>query len=146
MTTMKSQIPQTTALDPQQIKAEQTIETIKRLRRLAHMLDNRFTIPGTDWRVGWDAIIGLIPGIGDVITAALAGYIIYQARELGVPKHLLSRMMMNVAVDATAGAVPIVGDLFDIAWRANAKNVRLLERYLRKRDAKQRKMKRSDSN
>jgi Domain of unknown function (DUF4112) len=100
--------------------------SIERLRQLAHLLDDRFRIPGTSYRVGLDGLIGLVPGVGDVVTTLLSLYIVLEARRLGVPLTKLGRMGLNVGVDAVLGAVPLLGDLFDVAWKANRRNVRLL--------------------
>ncbi|WP_437229427.1 DUF4112 domain-containing protein [Planctomicrobium sp. SH661] len=108
-------------------------EVLRRIRILADLMDNRFVIPGTNYRIGLDALIGLIPGIGDLATTAVAAYIVYLARQLNVPKTLLARMIFNVAVDMGMGIVPVVGDVMDVAWKANLKNVRLLERHLQTR-------------
>lgn len=108
-------------------------EVMRRIRMLADLLDNRFVIPGTNYRIGLDAIIGLIPGIGDVATTALSAYIVYLAHQLDVPRYLLARMIFNVAVDMSVGVVPVLGDIADVAWKANLKNVRLLEHYLANR-------------
>jgi hypothetical protein len=108
---------------------------LQRIRSLANLLDNCLQIPGTSYRIGWDGLIGLIPGIGDLATASLAAYLIYLASQLNVPRSLLNRMILNVVVDLAAGAIPIVGDVADIAWKANLKNVRLLERHLLNRSA-----------
>lgn len=105
-------------------------QTLQRVRWLAQFLDNRFVIPGTRIRLGWDAVIGLAPGVGDLATTALAAYVVYLARELGAPRRLLTRMACNVAMDFVGGSVPVVGNLFDVAFRANLKNLRLLERFL----------------
>lgn len=99
-------------------------------RALARWLDAAFVIPGTRVRVGLDPLIGLIPGIGDAIGAAMGGYLILIASRLGVPPSVLTRMALNVGVETVIGAVPLVGDLFDFAWRANLRNVQLLETYL----------------
>lgn len=104
--------------------------TLERLEALAQLLDTALVIPGTNFRFGADAIIGLVPGIGDAITTAISAYIVYEARRLGVPRHVLMRMIGNVALDGLVGAVPLVGDLFDAMWRANIRNVRLLRKYL----------------
>jgi hypothetical protein len=104
--------------------------TLERLERLAQLLDTALVIPGTNFRFGADAIIGLVPGIGDAITTAISAYIVYEARRLGVPRHVLMRMIGNVALDGLVGAVPLVGDIFDTMWRANIRNVRLLRKYL----------------
>jgi hypothetical protein len=99
---------------------------VERLRQLAHLLDDRFVIPGTRWRIGLDGLIGLVPGIGDAITTLLALYIVLEARRLGVPLGKLGRMGINVGLDAVLGAVPLLGDLFDVAWKANRRNLALL--------------------
>lgn len=93
-------------------------------------MDSRFGIPGTSWRFGIDGLVGLIPGIGDAAGALVSLYIVAEARRLGVRKSTLFKMVVNIALDAVAGAVPIIGDLFDFGWKANQRNVRLMERDL----------------
>ena len=105
-------------------------QRIERLERLARLLDTAIVVPGTNFRFGADAIIGLMPGIGDTITTALSAWIVYEAHKLGVPRRLLVRMIANVALDGVVGAVPLAGDLFDVMWRANQRNVRLLREHL----------------
>jgi hypothetical protein len=100
------------------------------LEQLARLLDSQFAIPGTNWRFGLDSIIGLVPGVGDLVTTAMGGYIVYRARELGAPCWLIARMVGNLAVDGVIGAIPLVGDIFDFAFRANRKNVLMLMRHL----------------
>jgi hypothetical protein len=97
---------------------------------LATLLDTAFVIPGTNIRFGIDALIGLVPGIGDAITTALSLFIVREAHALGAPKHLVARMLVNVAFDGALGLVPLVGDAFDVAWRANRRNVDMLRRWL----------------
>jgi hypothetical protein len=104
--------------------------TLARLRRLSHTLDNAFTLPVVNYRVGWDAIIGLVPGIGDAITLLPSGYLIYQAHRLGTPRHLLVKMIINVGLEALIGTIPLIGDIFDAVWKANERNLALLERHL----------------
>ena len=99
------------------------------VRRLARMLDAAVTIPGTKITVGLDAILGLIPGAGDLVGSTLSGYIVVAAAKMGVPKSVLARMVGNLAVDTVVGSVPILGDLFDVAFRANMRNVALIERH-----------------
>lgn len=108
-------------------------ERLARLEALATLMDAALVIPGTNVRVGFDALIGLVPGIGDLVSAAVSGFILLEARRLGAPRWLLARMAGNIAVDAIGGAVPLVGDLFDVAFRANLKNVRLLRSHLERR-------------
>lgn len=111
---------------------------IERLHGLARILDSAFVVPGTGFRFGLDAIIGLIPGFGDLVGAGLSGYILLEAARIGVPKSVLLRMGWNVAVETVVGAVPFLGDLFDAAYKANNRNIRLLDRYLGEPSAVQR--------
>jgi hypothetical protein len=99
---------------------------IHRLDMLSRLLDAALPIPGTRFRIGLDGLLGLLPGIGDSLGAVFSTYIILEAARLGCPKRTLLRMLGNVAVETVVGAIPIVGDLFDIAWKANVKNVALL--------------------
>ena len=99
--------------------------TIERLDRLATLLDTAYRVPGTNVRFGLDALIGLFPGLGDVASAALSAYLIYEARRLGVRRSAIARMIGNVALDMVVGALPLVGDAADVFWRANARNMRI---------------------
>jgi hypothetical protein len=110
-------------------------ERVARLDVLANLLDTAFILPGTNVRFGFDALIGLVPGIGDAITTAISLYIVLEARQLGAPAHLILRMLANVVVDGFVGAVPLVGDAFDVLWRANRRNVWLLREWLAREDA-----------
>lgn len=92
-------------------------------------MDARFRIPGTSIRFGFDALIGLIPGLGDLISLAISGYIVSAAGKMGASRNVMARMMLNSAVDAIIGAIPFLGDLFDVGFRANQRNVRLLQRH-----------------
>lgn len=103
--------------------------THARLRRLAHVLDTVIPLPG-GLRIGLDGLVGLIPGVGDAAGALVSSYIIAEAHRLGVPWVILARMSLNVLLEALVGAVPVVGDLFDFAWKANRRNVALLEAHL----------------
>lgn len=105
-------------------------ERIARIEWLATLLDTRFVIPFTRFRFGADSLIGLAPGVGDAVTTALALYIVYEAHKLGVPKRVLARMLGNVALDGAMGAVPVAGDVFDVMFRANRRNVRILREHL----------------
>jgi hypothetical protein len=102
----------------------------RRVRLLARLLDSSIPIPGTGWKIGLDPIVGLIPGIGDLIGAVLSGYIILEAVHAEVPTFTLVRMLVNVGIDTVLGAVPALGDVFDAAWKSNMMNVALLERHL----------------
>jgi hypothetical protein len=110
-----------------------TVESrkLERLRVLARVLDNAVRIPGTEYRFGLDALIGLVPGIGDAISAIFSIFIIFQAARLGVSRPTLMRMLANVGIDTLVGEVPLLGDLFDVAWKSNLKNIDLLEDHLR---------------
>jgi len=99
------------------------------LRKVAHLLDSAFVVPGTSYRVGLDPILGLVPGLGDLVSPLFTIGILWQARELAIPRVVLLRMILNVAIDSLLGAVPVVGDLFDFAWKANNKNLALVERH-----------------
>lgn len=102
----------------------------RNVRVLARLLDNAIPIPGTSWKIGLDPIVGLIPGIGDLISAVLSGYIILEAARAQVPTLTLAKMLGNVGVDTLFGAVPALGDVFDATWKSNTRNVALLERHL----------------
>ena len=100
---------------------------LTRLRRLSRVLDAQWSIPGTRYRVGLDGLVGLIPGVGDAAGALLSTYILYEAMRLGAPGWVLLRMAANIGLETVVGALPVVGDLFDVAWKANTKNVALLQ-------------------
>ncbi len=101
-----------------------------RIRSIARLLDSAFRVPGTAWRFGVDPILGLVPGAGDAVGAAMGSYLLWLAARAGAPPPVLLRMFGNLAFDALLGAVPLLGDLFDAGWKANTRNLRLLERYL----------------
>jgi hypothetical protein len=104
-------------------------ERLARLETLATLMDAAILIPGTNVRIGLDALIGLVPGVGDLVSAGISSMIVLEARRMGAPRWLVARMIANVAVDAIGGAVPLVGDLLDVAYRANLKNTQLLRRH-----------------
>ena len=97
---------------------------------LARALDSAVGVPGTGMRVGLDPIIGLIPGFGDFASAAMSGYIVLTAIQLGAPRTVVMRMVGNIALDTLVGTVPLLGDLFDAGWKSNNRNVALIERHL----------------
>jgi hypothetical protein len=103
---------------------------LRSIRALARVLDDAVGIPGTRWRFGLDAVMDLIPGVGDVAGVAISGYLLLQAARLGASRWTLARMAGNIAVDALVGALPGIGVIFDGAWKANRRNVRLLEAQL----------------
>ncbi|MCZ7660393.1 MAG: DUF4112 domain-containing protein [Xanthobacteraceae bacterium] len=105
-------------------------EALERLDRLSRLLDTAIAVPGTSIRLGADAAIGLVPGIGDLVTTLISAYIIREAHRLGAPRHLILRMVGNVALDGLIGTIPLAGDVFDVLWRANRRNVRLLRDHL----------------
>jgi hypothetical protein len=107
-------------------------QRLARLDALAKLLDVAFILPGTNIRYGIDGLIGLIPVVGDIITTAISLWVVREARALGAPWHITARMLGNVAVDGVVGLVPVAGDAFDVMFRANVRNVRMLKRWLDK--------------
>ena len=106
-------------------------QRVARLRKFAWLLDGKFGLPGTKFRFGINSILGLSPVVGDVALGAVSLYFIWEARSLGVPNAVLAKMLGNVAIEVAGGSVPILGDLFDMAFKANLRNLDLLERWLR---------------
>jgi hypothetical protein len=104
-------------------------QRIQALRGISRLLDSAFVVPGTSYRFGLDPIIGLIPGIGDLVSPLFTIGILWQARDLGLPRVVQVRMLFNVGIDTLCGAVPLIGDLFDFAWKANDMNLALLEKH-----------------
>jgi len=102
---------------------------LRRARALARILDTAVGIPGTKIRIGLDPILGLVPGAGDVAGAMLSAYIVLIAANKGAPRPVIWRMLGNIAVDTALGSVPVLGDVFDVAFKSNIRNVELLERY-----------------
>ena len=107
-------------------------QRLARLDALAQLLDVAFILPGTNVRYGIDGLIGLIPVVGDIITTAISLWLVREARALGAPWHVTARMLGNVALDGVVGMVPLAGDAFDVMFRANMRNVRLLRRWMDK--------------
>jgi hypothetical protein len=108
-------------------------ERVARIEALAVLLDTAFIIPGTRFRFGFDGLVGLVPGIGDAVTTALSLWLVKEAHALGAPGHLIARMLGNIAIDGVVGAVPLVGDVFDLVWKSNRRNMQLLRRHLDRR-------------
>ena len=106
-------------------------QTLQRLRGLSHVLDNAIAIPGIGYRVGLDPLIGLLPGGGDLMAGLISIYVVIEAARLGVPAATLGRMGLNILTEVLMGTVPMIGDFFDVVWKANARNVDLLERHIR---------------
>tara|TARA_B100001029_G_C14841701_1_gene328718 strand:+ start:56 stop:505 length:450 start_codon:yes stop_codon:yes gene_type:complete len=102
-------------------------EKLVRLKLLSKRLDNNFIIPGTKYKIGLDPIIGAIPVIGDLIGALLSTYIMYSGIKMGVSRSIVAQMATNIALDFAIGWIPIIGDIFDIIWKANQRNVKLIE-------------------
>ena len=106
------------------------LENLNHIRRLSRLMDNAIRIPGIGFRIGLDPIIGLIPGAGDIISTGFSAYIIYLAARFGLPREILQKMIFNIALEATVGSVPLVGDLFDAYYKSNIRNLALLEQHL----------------
>lgn len=123
---------------------ELTPQLAPELELLARWMDGVFRVPGVGWRFGFDAILGLIPGIGDTASSVASLYILTAAHRYGVTRATLLRMALNVVLDTTVGALPIVGDMFDVYWKSNQRNVALLKRHMLAPPADQRKLQRSD--
>jgi hypothetical protein len=113
-------------------------ERLAQVQWLARMLDDRFAVPGTNFRFGWDSILGLFPWLGDALTSLLSLLIVHHAWQTGASRLTLMRMLGNVGVDFVVGGIPFLGDLFDVVWKANRKNARLLEQHLRRQTEKER--------
>ena len=113
-----------TGSDPQSVR--------RRVEAMEHLLERSATIPGTNYRIGLDQIVGLVPVVGDLITAAMGSYIVWEARNLGLPKWRLWQMMGRIGFDTAVGAIPVVGDAFDVVYRSNTKNLRTIKRHLDK--------------
>jgi hypothetical protein len=107
-------------------------QRLARLEAIAKLLDIAFILPGTNIRYGIDGIIGLIPVVGDLIATALSLWLVREARALGAPWHVTARMLGNVAIQGVVGAVPVAGDAFDVLFRANMRNARMLRRWIEK--------------
>ncbi len=107
-------------------------EDIQRLKEFANWMDNRFTIPGTSIRFGLDSLIGLIPGIGDTVTLTSTAYLIGKANKHKLPWHVKLTMIWNAFIDWLIGLIPFIGDIFDIGWKANQRNVALIEKHIEK--------------
>jgi hypothetical protein len=112
----------------------QQLDKLRRIRKIAKILDTAIGIPGTKFRIGLDPILGLIPGGGDLVGAAISAYMIYLATSFGLEKSKVTQMIKNIALETTVGFVPIVGDLFDVYFKANIRNLDILEQHLAQTD------------
>ena len=111
-------------------------ERLEQVRWLAGLMDDRYVVPGTRVRFGWDSILGLFPGLGDALTSIISLLIVHHAWQTGASPFTLARMIGNVAADFLLGSIPFVGDLFDVAFKANRRNARLLEQHLKRQNIK----------
>ena len=122
-----------TATDTAHVETYETrdrlLETVEHVESLAELMDSQFALPGTKIRLGLDALVGLIPGIGDTLNLGVAGYIVSRAWAAGVPKRKLVRMSWNIFIDWLIGLVPLIGDLFDVGWKANLRNAAVLRKH-----------------
>jgi hypothetical protein len=114
--------------DSLDIELRRDVAAIERLRRLARVQDELLRIPGTNIRFGLDALLGLVPGVGDMVTTGVSAYVLVTAARMGAPTSVIARLAGNIVLDLLIGSVPLLGDLFDVGWKANVRNVRLLER------------------
>ncbi len=127
--------PMAAKLDPEIIppgaepRAQRSTLSDEQLDEIAAWLDDVFVVPGTNIRFGLDALAGLLPGIGDLVTGMASMLILQAAWQRGLPRVALLRMLVNIAFDTVVGSIPIVGDLFDVAWKANRRNVELMKKY-----------------
>lgn len=110
--------------DPQSVRS--------RLEAMEGALERMFVVPGINRPIGLDSIVGLIPVVGDLVTATMGAWLVWEARNLGMSKLQIARMAANIGVDTAIGAIPLVGDLFDFAFRSNSRNLRIVKRYLDK--------------
>ena len=104
----------------------------RRIEAMERLLENSFTVPGVNYRIGLDSVVGLVPVVGDFVTAAMGMWLVWEAKNLGLPKWKLWRMTGTVAVDTAIGAIPFVGDAFDFLFRSNTKNLKVIKRHLDK--------------
>jgi hypothetical protein len=128
----------------QRVSFGESAQTQQFVERLSHWMDSAFEVPIVGWRFGWDALIGLVPGIGDAATTLVALYIVALAGKVGLPRVTVARMGLNVAIDMLLGSLPLVGDLFDVYFKANVRNARLLNQRLAEAGPTTRRAKASD--
>ena len=123
--------PLRSSIDDRDADSAASGSSLARVRTVSELLDNAVRIPGTNFRVGIDPLVGLIPGFGDLVGGLASAYIILEAARAGAPTSVLLRMLSNVGIDSVLGALPVAGDVFDVAWKSNVRNVRLLEQHLK---------------
>ncbi|BDA74227.1 hypothetical protein RIVM261_043590 [Rivularia sp. IAM M-261] len=110
------------------------LETLNRIRKFSRLMDTAFGIPGTKFRFGLDPIIGLVPGLGDLISTVVSAYIIYLAMRFNLPQDMLGKMIFNVGLESVVGSVPFIGDIFDAFYKSNIRNLEILEQHLNQVD------------
>lgn len=131
-------------IEPEVLYDDHNREVDRELETLAHWMDSVFEIPGTGIRLGLDPIVGLIPGLGDLLTTLVSLYIVSAARRYGLPRVTLVRMASNIAIDLVLGSLPFVGDAFDVFWKSNERNVALLRRHVLATPAEHRRVRSGD--
>lgn len=124
--------PQAERMDFEMPVGTDPVSIRKRVEMMEQLLERSFRIPGVNYAIGLDSIVGLVPVIGDFVTAAMGAYIVWEGRNLGMPKWKLWRMAGNVAVDSLLGSVPVAGDAFDLLFRSNTYNLRIIKKHLDK--------------
>lgn len=112
------------------MNTQERLATLGRIRKWSRLMDTAFRIPGTPFRIGWDPIIGLIPGLGDLVDTAFSAYLLILASRFGLPKNVLGWMLFNISLEAIVGSIPLIGDVFDAFYKSNIRNLELLEKHL----------------
>ena len=112
------------------MNTQERLATLGRIRKLSRLMDTAFRIPGTPFRIGWDPIIGLLPGLGDLIDTAFSAYLLFLASQFGLPKNVFGWMVFNIGLEAIVGSIPLIGDVFDAFYKSNIRNLALLEKHL----------------
>ena len=112
------------------MNTQERLATLGRIRKLSRLMDTAFRIPGTPFRIGWDPIIGLLPGVGDLIDTAFSAYLLFLASQFGLPKNVLGWMVFNIGLEAIVGSIPLIGDVFYAFYKSNIRNLALLEKHL----------------
>ncbi len=119
-----------TTIEHDVLSTAAAITRLKRLKTIAWAVDGAFRVPGTRFRFGLNSVIGITPAAGDVVLAGISLYIVNEARKIGLPKEKIARMLANIGVEAAAGAVPLLGTLFDMGFKANLRNIAIIEEHL----------------
>ena len=119
-----------TTIEHDAVNTAAALSRLKRIKTIAWAVDGVFRLPGTKFRFGLNSVIGATPAAGDVVLAGISLYIVNEARKLGLPKEKIGRMLANIGVEAAAGAVPLLGTLFDMGFKANLRNIAIIEEHL----------------